>query len=286
MPTYFCNLCNYSTTKQYNNNKHLKTKKHLMRLEETTPQNAKKLQKSTISPQFGYFSPQNSTIYTISKKVANVCKYCNKEFSRSDSLKRHIKNTCKERESSTQNNSIVAIQEKMQLMEKEKEELKKHIEILLTKVGNNNITNNITNNIQLNSYGSEDLSHITKTLKTELLKLPFAMIPKLVEKVHFDPNKPENHNLMIVNKKESYVSIFKNGKWHYRDKNETLSDLVDGKYYILDEHYDSTNGTGLTQFQKQNYESFRNKFDDKDKELHKFMNQQCELTILNNRDSK
>jgi hypothetical protein len=118
-------------------------------------------------------------------------------------------------------------------------------------------------------------------MKTQMLRMPIAMISKLVEKVHFDPDKPENHNLMILNKKEGYVSIFQDDKWHYRDKDETIRDLVDGKYYILDSHYDKTNGKGLTDIQRKHYEEFRDKFDSNDKEIHKLMNKKCEMTILN-----
>ena len=46
-----------------------------------------------------------------------------------------------------------------------------HMEKLLEKVGNTTI--NQTNNIQLNSYGKEDLSHITDNLKNDLLKIPY-----------------------------------------------------------------------------------------------------------------
>ena len=75
----------------------------------------------------------------------------------------------------------------------ERKELYKQIEKLLDKVGNTKIFNLILKNtIHLNSYGSEDMSHITDSLKTELIKIPYAMIPKMIEEVHFNDNKPEN----------------------------------------------------------------------------------------------
>ena len=43
----------------------------------------------------------------------------------------------------------------------------------------------------MNSYGNEDMSHITDSLKTELIKIPYAMIPKMIEEVHFNDNKPK-----------------------------------------------------------------------------------------------
>ena len=80
-------------------------------------------------------------------------------------------------------NQIEIQQNHISKIEHEKQDLQKHIELLLTKVGN---TTNITqNNIVLNGYGNEDLSHISDSFKSELLKIPYNMIPKLIHEVHF-----------------------------------------------------------------------------------------------------
>ena len=101
--------------------------------------------------------------------------------------------------------------EKKNLIEqhqKEKEMLYKHIDKLLEKVGHT--TNNIQNNIILNNFGKEDLSHINNDFKAYLLKGPWTMIPRMIEKVHFDDKKPENKNILLPNKKEPYVKVFEN----------------------------------------------------------------------------
>ena len=54
-----------------------------------------------------------------------------------------------------------------------------------------NLRNN-TQNIQLNNYGKEDMSHISDTLKTQLLKIPYGMIPKMIEAVHFNDHVLKN----------------------------------------------------------------------------------------------
>ena len=112
----------------------------------------------------------------------------------------------------------------------------KKIDYLITRVGNTTINN--TQNIQINSYGNEDLSHITEQLKTELLRSPYLMIPKFIEQVHFNSNKPENQNICIPNKKDNIIKVFTGKKWVYQDKEQVLNDLVDGKYFILDNHYE------------------------------------------------
>ena len=116
------------------------------------------------------------------------------------------------------------------LMENEKKISRKQIELLLTKVGNTTINN--TQNIQLNDFGKEDLSHITDNLKTNLIKMPYGMIPKLIEEVHFNDQKPENKNIVLTNKNDNKIKIFTGSKQVYKNKNETIKDLVDGKYFI------------------------------------------------------
>ena len=88
----------------------------------------------------------------------------------------------------------------------EKTQLYSQVATLLDKVGN---TTNIQNNIILNNYGNEDLSHITDKLKTELLKIPFCAIPKMIEAIHFNDEKPENKNIVIPIKKRIWLKYFK-----------------------------------------------------------------------------
>tara|TARA_B110000967_G_C18843253_1_gene540555 strand:- start:717 stop:1271 length:555 start_codon:yes stop_codon:yes gene_type:complete len=159
-----------------------------------------------------------------------------------------------------------------------------HINKLIDKVGTTNITtNNIQNNIQLNNYGKEDISYITDTMKSNLLKGPYNMIPKLIEHVHFNDNKPENQNILYPNKKENKIKIFKDNKWIYKDKQEVLNDLIDGKYFILDSHYENVLKDKFNKYNKKIYETFRDLFDDKDVTLHEQLKKDCELMLLNNR---
>ena len=53
--------------------------------------------------------------------------------------------------------------------------------------------------------GKEDLSHITDQLKTQLVQMP-EMIPKMIEQVHFNKDKPENKNISL--KRDNKVKVF------------------------------------------------------------------------------
>ena len=159
----------------------------------------------------------------------------------------------------------------------EKEELFKKIDKLIECVGN---TTNITNNIVLNCYGSEDLSHITDTFKTNLLKLPYQMIPKLIEEIHFNQQKPENKNIYLPNKKQPFIKIYRNCKWEYKDRKETIKDLINTNYHRLEDHYQCKGKTELNNCQNNRYIDFVDKWGEHS-ELENEIEKKCEILILN-----
>lgn len=282
MPLYNCECCNFSSKLKTNYTRHLSTKKHLRNINKFD-QNQKKgiigsyefpPKPSEIPSKTLQNPPKTSEI--AEKKYP--CQYCNKIFSRLDNLQRHIKERCKESQNSMTYKELFL--ETKEQLKQEKEELKTQIKMLLSKVGNTTINN--TNNIQLNSYGNENLSHITDSLKDELIKIPYGMIPKMIEQVHFNPNYPENKNIVLTNKNDNKIKVFSGSKWIYKNKNDTIDDLVDGKYFILDTHYENVCDK-ITSRNKTIYEQFRTFFDEKDKELHDKMKKECELVLLNNR---
>ena len=293
MPLYTCSFCNISTKIKTHYTRHLNTKKHINNEKKfgnnipkntffpyKSPQNPSKiLTENPHKSSKSLISPQNPSKSLITEKKY-ICEFCNKEYSRIDNLKRHIKVYCEKAKEQVTYKELF-LETKKQLKE-EKEEFKKQIELLLSKVGNTTTHINNTQNIQLNNYGKEDLSHITDSLKTQLLKIPYGMIPKMIEAVHFNEDKPENKNIAFTNKKDNKIKIFRGNKWVYRDKDETINDLIDGKYFILDSHYDEAN-ENLNITNKSSYEQFKTFFDNDDKELHDKLKKECELVLLNNR---
>ena len=266
MSSYVCEFCNYKSKLLGNYRQHLKTKKHLVNINGG-------IEKYELLEGNIQKSPENIQEYS--------CDYCDKKFTLFSNMRRHEIHRCKENPEII-DYKIQTIKQMEKKMEKEKKELRKQIEILLTKVGNT--TNNINNtqNIQLNSYGKEDMDHITDTMKTKLLKIPYGMIPKMIEAVHFNNDKPENNNIAFTNKRENKIKVYSGDKWIYKDKDEIIYDLIDGKYFILDNHYDSV-VESLNMTTKTTYEKFRTFFDENDKILHDQLKKECEFVLLNNR---
>ena len=92
-----CEFCNYSTASKFNFEKHLQTKKHLHKMSGNSKNEQKNVEKcgknveksSDLIPDITIMtekSPQKSSDF--------VCVFCSKNFSRLDSLKRHI-SVCK-----------------------------------------------------------------------------------------------------------------------------------------------------------------------------------------------
>lgn len=300
MPTYFCEICNFKTKIKQHLKTHHNTKKHKINEEKL---NLKKPKNSTKEHKIAQMIAQNSTNEHKLNEVFR-CNHCKRSLKTKANLTRHLKYYCKSYKSS---NNVDEMEKKIKNIEgmledqkrqheKEKKHLYKQIEKLLDKVGNtthiqhNNIESNIQNNIILNNYGKENLSHITDVFKRELIKLPYSMIPKMIEAVHFNDKMPENKNISFANKKDNIIKIFKDNKWVYQGKEETINSLVDGKYYILDSYYENTfentDEDNLNEEAKNNitdYIKFRTYFEKGDKELVEKLKKECELVLLNNR---
>ena len=275
MPLYNCQLCNFNSKFKGDYNRHIKTKKHQARINTDHP-NSEFSVMSQNEPQMSQNEPQMSQ--NEPQMSQYMCDFCDESFKTMANKRRHELHRCKY---SLDNTSYKNLYKKSEKEKKElKKEFKKQIEILLDKVGDTTINN--TQNIQLNSYGKEDLEHITDSMKTQLLKIPYGMIPKMIEAVHFNHEKPENKNIAFTNKKENKIKVYSNDKWVYKDKEEIVTDLIDGKYFILDTHYDSVVET-LNKTSKTSYEKFRTFYDENDKILHDQLKKECELVLLNNR---
>ena len=55
----------------------------------------------------------------------------------------------------------------------------------------------------------------------------FKSVPKLIEEIHFNDEKPENKNIMIPNKKENLVKVFQGDKWIYKNKRTLVARTKD-----------------------------------------------------------
>ena len=305
MPYYNCEHCSYSTKIKGQLARHENSKKHRNKLvslgilpkqEGVMIQNNPSLIQN--SPKIIQNNPPNDpkiiqNNHFIEKKVYK-CNFCPKKFTLQSNRRRHEIHRCRENPDfvdkiiDAKNQKIKNLQRDKEALEKDKEkwelekqELYKQVSCLIEKVGD---TTNIQNNIILNNYGAEDLSHITDGVKNELLKIPYGAIPKMIQAIHFNDDKPENKNIMLPNKKENLVKVFEGNKWVYKNKTETITDLVDSKYTIIDEHYEAMDSENkVEQNIKSSFTKFKNFYEEGDEEMVEKLKKECELVLLNNR---
>ena len=63
-------------------------------------------------------------------------------------------------------------------------------------------------------------------------------VKTLIEKVHFNTDKPENMNIYLSNIKGKYVMIYKDNEWQIKDKKTQVDDLYEYNEFVLEHWYD------------------------------------------------
>tara|TARA_Y100000991_G_scaffold210213_1_gene191254 strand:+ start:226 stop:1188 length:963 start_codon:yes stop_codon:yes gene_type:complete len=235
-----------------------------------------------------------------SKKGDFVCKYCNKVLGYKQSLHSHYK-ICKEKKKEetvkqSMSDLVKLLNEKDKEMNKKDMEFKKELDKrdkeykeqineLIKKAGINNctITQNIQNNIKLLNYDNTDISHLTDNDYLRCLKHKNFCIPYLIEKIHFDRDKPENHNIYISNLKNKYVMMYEKTKWETKNRDDTLDKLICDKEVLMEEKL------GEWQENGNKHADLRNRYDIyiEKRNIKNVINQikdDVELMLYNNRD--
>jgi len=277
---------------------------------------------SPFEPKISPFEPKN-TLSDSNIKVYK-CNYCSKSYSTNSHMCRHMK-TCKKKEEEVikESSKIAELEEKLALKDLLLEEkdiiieekdliieerlavkdaemdfLKKQIEILMKKAGNNttNTDNSINDNsindnkqinIHINGFGKEDLSYLTDRYFRELFNIPFSAITTLVEDIHFNPEKPQNWNAKIQDDKTSKALIYNAEKkmWVKREKKEVINEMVEKSYNMLDANYEiQKDANTLDEKGKRKFQNFMNIYDKGNKELDKRYETDVREKLLNFRE--
>jgi len=221
MATYTCEKCNYITNSKYNYERHIH---------------------SALHSNFEKGS------------VMFVCKYCDQTYKHKSSLSKHIKYSCtKNKDEDLKelvrllNNQLQAQSSQLQSQSQQIQTQAKQIEKLMGKLeisGSFNTTN-IQNNIQLLPYKNSDTSHLThKDYEACIKKVNFCVM-KLIEKIHFNPDKPENMNIYISNMKNKYLMVYDGKNWNIANKVEEIEKLYEEKELMLEEWLEQNKNTEM-----------------------------------------
>jgi len=157
------------------------------------------------------------------------------------------------------------------------------IKELIKKTGINIGTQNIQQNFNILAYNNTDISHLTDKDYLKCLKHSNFCIPHLIEQIHFNPKKPENHNIYISNLKNNYVMVYDGIRWNIRDSDESIQNLIDDKESIMEQKLEEwiENGNQYPDIMKKFNRYLEKK--ENDKVLNK-VKSEIKLMLFNNRD--
>ena len=210
MPIYECKCCNFSTLLKSNYSNHVKTNKHI----------------SKSQPKVNIESTQSQPISVPEPIALFTCKYCEQKFKFKQSMYRHIKYSCTKNKTEDLTELVRLLNLQLQSQTKQIDTQSKQIEKLMEKLEINNTYNTNSNNtinvtnINLLNYKDTDTSHLTNNDYKKCLEQASRCVLKLIEKVHFNPEKPENMNIYISNMKNNYMMMYKENKWNLVKKEE------------------------------------------------------------------
>ena len=193
--------------------------------------------KSTLLKNSQQKVNKKSTLCQQTNENSYICEYCEKQFNFKQSYYRHMK-TCKIKKKEIENENKIVDMLNEQLKDKDKK-----IDELIKKSGTTNTTtnitynqqNNVSNNIKLLGYRKTDISHLSDKDFINCISHSNFCIPHLIRKIHFDPNKPENHNIYISNIKNNYAMIYDGDKWNLSNRDDLINEILEEKEIIIEE---------------------------------------------------
>ena len=227
--------------------------------------------------------------------TCHVC-CCGKQFTQTSNLSRHRKNcnsyknvetTSDSKSQTNPTNQILCIVNENREMKEQIRTLRNRIEVL---IDSRNTTNNhiqTQNNIEtqnvivVNSFGNENTEYLTDQIISRLIQTgPFTCLPKIIERIHFDPEHPENHNIKVTNQKNNYAKIVKDNKWVTANKKQAIDTMIQNGYGLLEEKYQDNKDT-ISEFKQERFEDFQEKYADQDKDLMKTIKDEVDIALLN-----
>jgi hypothetical protein len=165
-------------------------------------------------------------------------------------------------------------------LSKEVEDLKKN---KFNTIQNTNIQTQ-NNNIIINCFGNENLDYITDKVILHCMERIYGSIPLLIEKIHFDPEHPENHNVYIPNKKLPHAKIMNHKReWQIVNKKDTIENMMDIGYNMLDEKFQEK-GHELTDFKQQRFRDFKDKYEEGNKKTQREIRNNVEKVITDKKN--
>ena len=137
------------------------------------------------------------------------------------------------------NEFLSQLQTQKQELTKKIESQSKQIDKLMGKLEIHGSFNTNIQNINLLAYRETDVSHLTDQDYRSCLKKVNHCVKNMIEKVHFNPGKPENMNIYISNIKDKYIMLYDGANWNLANKKDEIDRLYEEKEMMLEEWLES-----------------------------------------------
>lgn len=134
--------------------------------------------------------------------------------------------------------------------------------------------------ITVNSYGNEDLSHISNKDWRDIINKKDYAIPELAKKIHVD--QESNRNIFIPSFKQKYSLTYTGDKWELEETSKILKDIIIKNADLIYEYLE----THKSEFKNKEYYRMDEILDKLgiDNMLVKEYQDQIKLMFINNRD--
>ena len=202
--------------------------------------------KLLISPPNLLISPPETSS---TRTNSNICKFCQKKFSRSDNLKRHflicdakIKNETKKSTEIEEYKKIIAEQQEQIAKLKPASNKKLSIKNTNNNIINNNNTNNITYRLE---FGNENLhERLTEKEKKNILEKMHTSLIEYINLIHFSGKFPDCMNFFCTNLRSNYAQVYSEEQKQFITQfasdflNTVIDTRLDEISTMFDEHKD------------------------------------------------
>ena len=216
-------------------------------------------------------------------KMEYLCNFCNKTYSTKFNLNKHLKICKKKKEIETELEQKEMMDMFMMMGNKIKELEEKIDNKNVTKIINNELkVENMSMNINLNAYKKTDISHLKDEDFLKVLYRGNYCIPHLIEAIHFNKNKPENHNICIQNIKNKYINVWNGKSWDIRNRKEVLDEIYEDHTELLEDKMEEwvITGKNINDVIQTRF----NRFIKKRRDVEDKIKEELELILYNFRD--
>lgn len=163
----------------------------------------------------------------------NMCQGCSKTFASPSGLHYHKSRCAKLQEPSEELDDmrtlLIETREELRRERERRQQLEQNSPQSITI----NIHNDHCNTVNINSFGQENTSYITDDFSKICLELKEDGLKRMIDKIYFDPDHEENHNVRHRSLKHSLVEVLQESGWVPKTLTEAVQQMVRASRFMI-----------------------------------------------------